>query len=228
MQPLKTSQFAEIYIIGEGFVETDPMTTQEPILSDEERQVKLVKVGFANSLRISEDLGSTQVNVIGTPVPIFAPGYYQGNITADKATIDLKSWKTMVSINPYMAFRPDSYDRTGAGSALGRGLNFSDVYIGGEDFSDDLSETNGFVPRFLFGMFVYDTILDAPSKPTGLYICMLRSYNTALSSNDAIIMEDVNILARPVRGSWFAAIKQWFTMNPAFGYVSSLKPQRGS
>lgn len=221
MMPLKTSQFAEIIILAEPFEDQEPMTTEDvkikpgPITKAVE-----VKVGIASNLRISENLGSNQRNVIGTPVPVFVPGFYQGSISLEKATFDLKSFKTMANLNPFMAYRPDSYNGyTDEGKNLGAGIDVSETEVG-QEFLDSR------IPRFLFGLYVYDTIQDAHSKPTGLFLCMLQSYNTSLTVNDAVIMEDVSLLARPVSGSWFAALRDYYEMSPMFGYTPYRDPQR--
>lgn len=218
--PIKTAQFAEIRIIAESLDFSDSgheSTGGIPVQDNEEpNNVITHTIGIATSIRFREELGSTQKNVIGTPVPIFIPGYYQATITAEKATLDLESWKTMANINPYTAYLPNTYDANGVKS-----INISDPDIE----AGDLNASEGRIPRFLFALYVYDRIQEEASKPTGVYIGMLQSYNTALTAQEAVIMEDITFLARPVSGSWFSALKGTFNLSTFFGYDSEEYPQ---
>lgn len=224
-RPLKTSQFAEIFFISEQVNPEDAENYREV------EDAVLLKVGIATSLRVSENLGSTQRNVIGTPVGIPVPGFYQGNMTMEKATIDLKSFKTMSRLNPYVAFRPDTYaddivPSWQSADSL-KTLNI-DVTNG---LDQELFAFQNSIPRFMFGMYVYDTTLNGGlggvSTPTGAYVAMLQNYDITLSSQDAIVMENITALCRPVRGSWFGAIQDVFNLNPGFGYLKgpSGRPQ---
>lgn len=217
MRPIKTAQFAELRILGESIdlasdtgIPSQDGASPNPVVDH--------TVGFAMNLRISENLGSTQRNVLGNPVPIFIPGFYQGTISASKATVDLESWKTMANINPYVAYLPNTYDIEEAG------LDLSDV----PDYAQasGLAESGGKVPRFLFGIYVHDKIANKANTTTGLYVGMLQSYNTAYSANDAIVMEDLSILVRPVQGSWLSVLRNYYTLNTFFGYDPKIKPQK--
>lgn len=218
MRPLKTAQFAEVRIIGEQLTDEHETTGGIPVQDGEESNDIITQtIGIAVNLRLNENLGSTQKNIVGTPVPIFIPGYYQATLSAEKATLDLESWKTIANINPYTAFVPNTYDIEERGSDFS-GTPFAD--------SAELSQTENKVPRFIFGLYVYDRIQEEASRPTGMYMCMLQSYGTQLSANDAVIMEDVQFLARPVNGSWFSALKTTFNLNTFLGYSPRILPQR--
>lgn len=221
MHPLKSAQFAEVRIVGEKIDHDRFGGTGGINVSDggSPGEVDTHTVGIAINLRINENLGSTQKNVIGTPVPIFIPGYYQATITAEKATLDLESWKTIANINPYTAYVPNTYDQGQMG------LDYSNEEGFGE--LGALQGSDKKVPRFLFGLYVYDRIQAKASRPTGTFLCMLQSFNSALSANDAVILEDVTFLARPVEGSWFSVLSETFNLNTYFGYNSGISPQRG-
>lgn len=233
MRMIKTSQFAKLYLLGEKFTNPNPNDVTSIVDSSVDAgnpgQPSLTEIGFASTIRISEDLGSSQRNVLGTPVPIFIPGYYQGTASIERATVDGQGFKTISSINPYTAYRPDSYNIDNNQSALRNGLDVSNVNLGnGETFipPDAIAATGGKIPRFLFGLFLYDTILDGTSKPVGVYVCMLRNYDVPFSSNDSVIMENISAIVRPVQGSWLGTIKDFFNLNPAFGYVSGINGQK--
>lgn len=248
MGPIKSSQFAELWLGGEKF--SDEIKVFEPSKADlsdtAETQVSMVKAGIVTSLRIQENLNSAQRNVIGTPVPIFMPGYYSATITADKATLDLRSFKDMVNINPMSAFRTDTY--AGGVNKLNLPADIKDLLItpggtGGTAIFDK-------IPRFTFILAVKDLIAGAGStaitinKPNGtsippatasggkvstnigVYVCMLQSFNVTIASDNSVIMESITMLARPIVGSWFNTLVNYFELSPGLGYDPNLKPQK--
>lgn len=232
MGPIKTSQFAEIWLAGEPLPDNpifSPAASELNDLGDANANVTVAfkKAGIVTSLRIQENLNSAQRNVIGTPVPVFMPGYYQATITAQKATLDLKSWKTMINLNPFTAFRPDTY-KDGSAATLSVTKLLQDI-LG----AAGTNLTNQTIPRFNFILFVRDTIASgAAAAPTeastniGIFTCMLQSYSVNITSTETIILEDVTMLARPLNGSWFGAIQKYFETNPSFGYQINLPGQK--
>lgn len=231
MGPIKTSQFAEIWLAGEPLVEAPLLSPTEAELANLKQntniEAKFFKAGIVTSLRIQENLNSAQRNVIGTPVPIFMPGYYQATITAQKATLDLKSWKNIVNMNPFTAFRPDTYTN---GTVANINVNNLLKDILG---SAGTNLTNNTVPRFNFILFVRDTIASgtaaAPieaSTNIGIFTCMLQNYSVNITSTETIILEDITMIARPLNGSWFGAIQEFFETNPSFGYDPKLSSQK--
>jgi hypothetical protein len=96
--PLKTSQFAEIYVIGAKLVNStldnnnllDNNKTTYPVAPENGvYEYQVYKVGIATNLRINENFGSRTRTVIGTPVPLMVPGFYDGTISMEKVTLDL-------------------------------------------------------------------------------------------------------------------------------------------
>lgn len=243
MGPIKTSQFAELWFVGEEMPNLDlftedgaPTETKSP---DEEVTLKtnLVRAGIVTQLRIQENLNSTQTNVIGTPVPIFSPGYYSATISADKATLDLKSFKNMINMNPLTAFRTDSY--SGA-----KGVNKIDLPTAIKNImGESVEEVGQSIPRFTFVLFVKDMIaaggyskvdLEEAGEITsgtistnvGIYVCMMQTFNVTFSSDNSVVMESISMIARPIAGSWFGAIADTYNLNAGFGYSHNIKPLR--
>lgn len=237
--PIKTAQFAEIYVIGakltNSTLDTSNLLDNSPSLVDVggNRVVphQLFKVGIATNLRVSESFGSRSRTVIGTPVPILTPGYYDGSISIEKATLDLHSFKSAVSVNPLVAYVPSVYsnnmvkildikeslDSLGFnGGALGDVDTVHNYSAGGKTFS--ITEKD--LPPFLFAIIVKDKIIDAASTNFGAYIAMLQNFSVSLSSENAIILESVNAIARPYLATgWHQVLGDIFRTSPAFGYV---------
>lgn len=226
MGPIKTSQFAELWLVGEELANTavfEPSKDDLNEMGSEVKTPKVVKAGIVTQLRIQENLNSTQRNVIGTPVPVFMPGYYQATISADKATLDMKSFKTMVNMNPLSAFRTDTY-----ANGVNKLAAIDEIapFLG----AGDNSNVSGSIPRFTFLLFVKDLIAGVGSTKgeastnIGIFVCMLQNFNVTLSSTDSVIMESITMLARPVVGSWFSALASTYNLSPGFGYDHAIKP----
>lgn len=229
MGPIKTSQFAEIWLAGESLADNPVFEPSASELTPDEpgktKPITFVKAGIVTSLRIQENLNSTQRNVIGTPVPVFMPGYYQATISAQKATLDLKSWKTVLNINPFTAFRPGTY--------VGGEVQSIEVGTALQQLtsSTESSAIPGRIPRFNFILYLKDKIasedtLGDANTTVGIFVCMLQNYSVNITSDNSIILEDITMLARPLAGSWFGAIQDIFETNPAFGYEKLMSGQK--
>jgi hypothetical protein len=228
MGPIKTSQFAELWLVGEKLADTavfEPSKDDLNEMSGTAQNPAVVKAGIVTQLRIQENLNSTQRNVIGTPVPVFMPGYYQATISADKATLDMKSFKTMINMNPLSAFRTDTYSGADGVNKL-KAISEIAPFLG----SGDNNDISGAIPRFTFLLFVKDLIAGVGSPKgeastnIGIFVCMLQNFNVTLSSTDSVIMESITMLARPVVGSWFSALASTYNLSPGFGYDHNIKP----
>jgi len=242
--PLKTSQFAEIYVVGlkmenstvnnNDLLDNNP--TKVPIPEGDTYQYEVYKVGLATNLRINENLGSRTRTVIGTPVPLMLPGYYEGTITMEKVTLDLHSFKSTVGMNPLIAFNPNIYktnndasylayvDLNGLDSEipkintiLGNPGNLELYSISGRAFLID----DAYLPPFVFLIALKDKIIKGEASiNTGVFVAMLRDFSITLASENAIIAENVTALARPIGNSgWFQVLGDFFRTSPAFGYT---------
>jgi len=248
--PLKTSQFAELYVIGlkmnnstlENNDLLDNNPTKVPIPEGDTYQYEVYKVGLATNLRINENLGSRTRTVIGTPIPLMVPGFYDGSISMEKVTLDLHSFKSTVGMNPLIAFNPNIYKTTGDASyvayvdvsdlesklpkintALVNPGNTELFTVSGKSFLID----DAYLPPFVFLIALKDKILRGEvSINTGVFVAMLRDFSITLTSENVIIAENVTAVARPLGNSgWFQVLGDFFRTSPAFGY-SYASPHR--
>jgi hypothetical protein len=248
--PLKTSQFAEIYVVGLKMINStlensdllDNNPTKVPLPDGGTYSYEVYKVGLATNLRINENLGSRTRTVIGTPIPLMVPGFYDGSITMEKVTLDLHSFKSTVGMNPLIAFNPNIYktnddvssiayvDLNGLDSVLpkinnvlGNPGNLELYTVSGKSFLVD----DAYLPPFVFLIALKDKILRGEvSINTGVFVAMLRDFSITLTSENAIIAENVTAIARPIGNSgWFQVLGDYFRTSPAFGYTYS-PPQK--
>lgn len=210
---MRTSQFAKIRVI----VPDNSYNGKNGNVG-----VKLVTVGLAQSLRIEDNFGTKSENVIGTPFPIFHPGFQQTTINIEKATIDGSSFRNLGAFNPLWAHVGSTY----------RNENLVHLKAAGQDISDLMGgENEQRILPFMFILAVYDDVSesyrnsnfpdiggsvppasDPFAKPTsagkgtsliGSYCCVLNTASTSLSSQNAVIMDTVSAYARPIAGTWF-------------------------
>lgn len=240
--PIKTSQFAEIYIIGvknanNSNLSNDLLNNEENSLVSKDENtfdIDVEKVGLATNLRINENLGSRTRTVIGTPVPVFVPGFYDGSISMERATILLQSFKSGANLNPLLAFSSEMYNTQNvdvealkkfklpaevAGMTLpGSALTGTDeiFYISSRQFNYNESH----IPGFLFVILLKDKIINDASRNAGIYVAMLRDFSVSYSSENAIILESVTAIARPLsHTSWFQVLSHTFRTGAGFGYT---------
>lgn len=202
---MRTSQFAKIQLI----------TKPENYLPDVSGQKAiLTTVGMAQNLRISDNFGTRAENVLGSPLPIIAPGFLTTNISMDKATIDGASLRDM--INPLYAHLGTTYKDRNL-------ISLSDVSgATATPELDTVTGNEGMYP-FVFVLAVQNRVSESYSKshvntqrepvatrggdarvnPIGMYACVLASADISLSSNTAIVLESVQVVARPITGTWF-------------------------
>jgi hypothetical protein len=248
--PLKTSQFAELYVIGlkmnnstldnKDLMDNNP--TKVPVPEGDTYQYEVYKVGLATNLRINENLGSRTRTVIGTPIPLMVPGFYDGSISMEKVTLDLHSFKSTVGMNPLIAFNPNIYKTQNdvsyvayvdvsnlesklpkINTALVNPGNTELFTVSGKSFLID----DAYLPPFVFLIALRDKILRGEvSVNTGVFVAMLRDFSITLTSENAIIAENVTAVARPLGNSgWFQVLGDFFRTSPAFGY-SYASPHR--
>lgn len=168
----------------------------------------LKNIGMAQSIGIDDNFGTRAENVIGNPLPVLAPGYQQTNVNIEKATIDGADFRNLGGFNPLWAHVGGTYDDANV-TKLG-GLN-SDL---------DTSDTEMY--QFMFILTIKNRVSNsahrsnitfdnkpAPSTGTGarsssfgIYACVVQSASISMSSQQAVIMDRVSAVARPVSGTW--------------------------
>ena len=175
-------------------------------------KVKLITVGLAQSIRVEDNFGTKAENVIGTPLPIFHPGFQQTTISIEKATIDGYSFRSFGAFNPLWASIGSTYDRNNL-------IKLTDAEL------KNLAPSDEAIFPFMFILAMKDIVSDSykysnfpqigePYDPkgditkntnnlVGSYVCVLNTASTSLSSQNAVIMDNISAFARPLTGGWF-------------------------
>jgi len=177
-------------------------------------------VGMAQNVSIEDNFGTTSENVVGTPLPVMAPGYQVTNIRMEKATIDGRDFRNLGAFNPLWGHVGSTYANPVSIGNLGSELELEDTGAGGGNnsmypfmfllsvrnkVSDSYTESNITVNDDP----VRSSNDDARTNPFGIYVCILNSATISLSSQQVIIMDQVNAVARPLSGGWFSdALKE--------------------
>lgn len=190
-------------------------------------QARLKTVGMAQNLRIDDNFGTRAENVIGTPLPVMAPGYQITNISIDKATIDGADFRNLGAFNPLWAHVGSTYQDSSLVS-LGTATGAMD-----EPGLSESGGNEGMYP-FMFVLAVKNRVANSYTKSNintqnqpvdvsggiarsnsfGIYACVLQSASISMSSQQAIIMDSAQVVARPLTGTWFTdAIRNAFANN---------------
>jgi hypothetical protein len=164
-------------------------------------------VGMAQNIGIDDNFGTRAENTIGTPLPVLAPGYQQTTINIEKATIDGADFRNLGAFNPLWAHIGKTYtkklrisDSEFELSAVDKGMypfmfilrvrnkvsnniNFSNIN------KDNEAGANGVGNR---------------SNSFGVYACVLQSASISASSQQAVIMDRITAVARPISGTWLS------------------------
>jgi len=203
---MRVSHFATLKVIV-------PPTEYVPGVSSD---ASLKTVGMAQNLRIDDNFGTRAENVVGTPLPVLAPGYQLTNISIDKATIDGSDFRNLGAFNPLWAHVGQTY--------VDSSLVDLSAATGAMD-EPSLSENagnDGMYP-FMFVLAVKNRVSNsythsninttnqsvqehggtARSNSFGIYACVLQSASISMSSQQAIIMDSAQVVARPLTGTWF-------------------------
>lgn len=211
------------------------------------KAAQFLTVGLAQSIRIEDNFGTKAENVIGSPLPIFHPGYLMTTISIEKATVDGYGFRNLGGFNPLWAHVGSTY----------RNENLIDLStVKNPDFNTIVPDDgNGKMMPYMFILAVRDRISNsfvesyspqigskgelATQKKTsniiGSYVCVLTSANIGLQSSNAVIIDSVSCYARPLTGTWFSeAIREAFSTqrngmdnlvnSVMFGYNSYNKP----
>lgn len=180
----------------------------------------LKTIGMAQNLNIDDNFGTRAENTIGTPLPVLAPGYQVTNIRMEKATVDGSDFRNIGGFNPLWAHVGETYQQGNlvniaqAGSVTG--IDDAEMYpfmfvlavknrVADSYQRSNISVNNNPAP---------DNSPKARSNSFGMYVCVLQSASISMTSQQAIIMDQVNALARPLAGTWFTdAIKNAYDSN---------------
>lgn len=212
---MRTSHFAQIQVIV-------PQYDYNPAEGNLGSLLKTV--GMAQTLRIEDTFGATAENVVGTPLPVMAPGYQVTNVTIEKATIDGRDFRNLGAFNPLWAHVGSTYNAgneiniTSSASALdipatttgegGAAQNNSDMYpfmfiisvrnkVSGSYTESNIARNDRPIPA---GNPDNES---ARVSPFGTYVCILRTATISLSSQNVMIMDNMSAVARPLSGGWF-------------------------
>ena len=154
---MRVSHFATLQVIV-------PPSDYEVLAGN--KRARLKTVGMAQNLRIDDNFGTRAENVIGTPLPVLAPGYQVTNISIDKATIDGADFRNLGAFNPLWAHVGRTYldsnlvNITGATGAMNEaalaesGGNqgmypFMFILAGKNRVSNSYSQSNNILSTFL-------------------------------------------------------------------------------
>lgn len=213
------------------FAKLEVIVPPEGYEAGEKSQAVLKTVGMAQNISIDDNFGSRAENTIGTPLPVLAPGYQQTTMRIEKATVDGADFRNLGAFNPLWAHVGKTY---GADPRTGSiGIN--------PQYAISEATSHGMYP-FMFVLRVRNKISDsvavsninqdntsgsnsgglpAPgdrANSFGIYACVLQSASISATSNQAIIMDSINAIARPIDGTWLNE-----KVRDAFSDVSGLE-----
>lgn len=185
-------------------------------------------VGMAQNISIDDNFGSRGENTIGTPLPVLAPGYMMTNIRIEKATIDGTDFRNLGGFNPLWAHIGETYkdenlidlnnvpqradlgieDTAGADGA--KMYPFMFILAIKNKVSNSHSKSNILkdAPRNPFdtGSAIVPTnqLGNAKANTFGVYVCVAQSAQVAISSQQAVILDNLTAIARQVSGAWLS------------------------
>ena len=188
---MRVSHFATIHVIT------------APSDYDNNKNAELRAVGMARNINATDNLGSRAENTIGTPLPVLLPGYMSSNITIEKATIDGSDFRSLGAFNPLWAHVGQTYQSNNLVNlgSVGTSLNIDDTQM--FPFMFVLAVKNRVSNSYADSNISEDNqpaILGGQPKPNpfGIYVCVLSQASISMSSQQAVIMDNIQCVARPV------------------------------
>jgi len=194
---MRLSHFAKLEVIV-------PKSSYTPTANT---QAEIKTVGMAQNINIDDNFGSRAENTIGTPLPVLAPGYQQTTVTIEKATIDGADFRNLGAFNPLWAHIGQVYTNP----ITGGGLSQADIVD---------AATKGMLP-FMFIIRTRNKISNSSTisninenntasqvatvgraNSFGIYACVLQSASISATSQQAVIMDRIVAIARPINGTW--------------------------
>jgi len=194
---MRLSHFAKLEVIV-------PKSSYTPTAKTE---AEIKTVGMAQNINIDDNFGSRAENTIGTPLPVLAPGYQQTTVTIEKATIDGADFRNLGAFNPLWAHIGQVYTNpvTGGGlsetdinDAANKGmLPFMFIIrtrnkISNSAITSNINENNTASQQSNVGR----------ANSFGIYACVLQSASISATSQQAVIMDRITAIARPINGTW--------------------------
>lgn len=166
----------------------------------------LKTVGMAQSVNIDDNFGSRAENTIGSALPVLAPGYQQTTVRIEKATIDGGDFRNLGAFNPLWAHVGATYQSpvslAGQTDIVGAAedgmypfmfiLRVRNKISGSAKFTN--VEQEGVAPDLV--------ATNNTANPFGIYACVLQSATISATSQQAVIMDNMTAVARPVAGTW--------------------------
>lgn len=218
---MRVSHFAQIQVI----------VPPAGYTSDSSSSGILKTVGMAQNINIDDNFGTRAENTIGTPLPVLAPGYQVTNIRMEKATIDGADFRNLGAFNPLWAHVGSTYRSPGIVGIQGA--------MGTVDAAASAESGNQEMFPFMFVLAIRNRVANsytasnitvdnqpadsdgaaAPrSNSFGVYACVLQNASISMSSGQAVIMDSVNAVARPISGTWFTeTVRNAFASNGVDG-----------
>jgi hypothetical protein len=210
---MRLSHFAKLEVIVPPSEYTSGGTVTSPILRT---------VGMAQNVNIDDNFGSRAENTIGSPLPVLSPGYQQTTVTIEKATIDGADFRNLGAFNPLWAHVGLTYKNQLTGGALAAASEISDATSNGMyPFMFVLRVRNKISNSSIKSNITNDNLPGDPTNPAnnrgssfGVYACVLTSATISATSGQAVIMDRISAIARPVAGTWLSdKIKDAFQAN---------------
>lgn len=210
---MRVSHFAKIQVIV-------PPEEYTPDGATAGKAAILKTVGLAQNINIDDNFGTRAENTIGTPLPVLAPGYQVTNIRLEKATLDGSDFRNLGAFNPLWAHVGQTYQSNNRAQVSRPG-----TYVGIPDkemfpFMFVLAVQNRVARSYSktnIGTDNKPVAADsekARSNPFGIYVCVLQSATISMSSQQAVIMDSITAVARPLTGTWLTdAVKNAFSTN---------------
>jgi hypothetical protein len=180
-----------------------------------------VNVGMAQSIRIEDNFGTKSETVIGSPLPVFHPGFLQTTISIEKATVDGYGFRDLGGFNPLAAHIGTTY----------RNENLVNISSALGTKSGEIAPTDQKMYPFMFILAIRDKVSDSyrdsnmpqlgnngkenrsignpntakgrTANTIGSYVCVLQSASISLQSSNATVVDSMTALARPLTGTWF-------------------------
>lgn len=201
---MRVSHFAKLEVI----VPKDGYTPDE----SDTIGASIKTVGMAQTVRIDDRFGSRPENTIGTPLPILVPGYQETSITIEKATIDGADFRNLGAFNPLWAHIGSVYSNKiptipgSLGDAANNGM-FPFFFI--VRLRNKISAEQSLTSSTTYSNITKENlpagnVTDNTTRLNtfGTYACVLQSASVNATSSNAVIIDNITSIARPISGTW--------------------------